>query len=381
MRHMVAGLLVAVLVAGWPAAHAAEKIIAKPKDVDLVVCLDVSGSMNGLIDSAKIRLWDIVNELARLKPSPNLRVALYSYGHSTYPASNGWVRKETDLTTDLDTVYAKLNALTINGGEEYVARVTKAALTEQKWCESKGALKLMFVCGNEPADQDKAVHLPDVAALAKELGVIVNTIYCGSARSHESDGWAAFAAKCGGKYATIDQNRVRKIPHIDTPYDKEILSRNEKLNMTYVAFGGEGRKGAENQVAQDKNAAANAPAAELGRAAAKAGAAYRNESWDLVDKLKQDPKFDLAKLKAEELCDDMKKLKPEDRKAYVEKKAKERETLQKEIGELSAKRQKHIDEELKKQPKDAGETGLDEALTGIIREQAKEKGFTVEAKK
>ena len=27
--------------------------------------------MNGLIDSAKIRLWDIVNELARLKPTPD----------------------------------------------------------------------------------------------------------------------------------------------------------------------------------------------------------------------------------------------------------------------------------------------------------------------
>jgi von Willebrand factor type A domain len=380
MRHMVAGLLVAVLAAGWPAASAAEKIIAKPKDVDLVVCLDVSGSMNGLIDSAKIRLWDIVNELARMKPSPNLRVALYSYGHSTYPASSGWVRKETDLTTDLDTVYAKLNALTINGGEEYVARVTKAALTEQKWCESKSALKLMFVCGNEPADQDKAVRLPDVAALAKELGVVVNTIYCGSGSSSESDGWAAFAAKCGGKFATIDQNRVRKIPHIDTPYDKEILSRNEKLNTTYVAFGGDGKKGAENQVAQDKNAAANAPAAELGRAAAKAGAAYRNEGWDLVDKLKQDPKFDLTKLKAEELCDDMKKLKPEDRKAYVEKKAKERETLQKEIGELSVKRQKHIDE-ARKNLTDAGESGLDDALKGIIREQATAKGFAVDGKK
>ncbi|MBX3400055.1 MAG: VWA domain-containing protein [Gemmataceae bacterium] len=362
-------------------ATAAEKVIAKPKPIDVVVCLDVSGSMNGLIDSAKIRLWDIVNELTRLKPTPNLRVGLYSYGHSTYSSESGWVRKEVDLTTDLDTVYAKLNALTINGGEEYVARVTKAALTEQKWCEDKGALKLIFVCGNEPANQDRAVHLPDVANLAKELGVIVNTIYCGAGRNAESDGWAAFAAKCGGKFATIDQNRAKAIPHIATPYDKDILGKNEKLNTTYVAFGGEGKKGAENQVAQDKNAAANAPAAELGRAAAKAGAAYRNEGWDLVDKLKQDPKFDLTKLKESELCDEMKKLKPEDRKAYVEKKAQERETLRKEIGELSAKRQKLIDEELKKLPKDAGEKALDDALRGIIREQAQGKGFTADEKK
>ena len=32
----------------------------------MVICLDVSGSMDGLIDSAKNKLWDIVNELARI---------------------------------------------------------------------------------------------------------------------------------------------------------------------------------------------------------------------------------------------------------------------------------------------------------------------------
>ncbi|QEL13973.1 vWA domain-containing protein [Limnoglobus roseus] len=376
MRLFLAGLLLAAFAVPSRADE-----IAKTKDVDLVVCLDVSGSMNGLIDSAKVRLWDVVNELAKMKPTPNLRVSLYSYGHSTYPASNGYVRKETDLTTDLDEVYAKLNALTINGGEEYVARVTKTALTDQKWSAAKGSLKLIFVCGNEPANQDPLVNLDDAAALAKELGVVVNSIYCGPAKNPESDGWAAFAAKCGGKFATIDQGRVKQAPHVATPYDKDILSSNEKLNKTYVAFGEAGKKGAEKQLAQDSNATANAPGAALGRAEAKAGAAYKNSSWDLVDKMKDDPKFDLAKLKDEELPDELKKLKPADRVEYLKKKGEERCAIQKEIGELSAKRQKHIDAELKKLPKDAGEKALDEALKGIIREQATAKGFAVEEKK
>ncbi len=56
-------------VHGYYAAHAdlAARALDPATDVDLVICLDVSGSMNGLIDSAKIRLWDIVNELAKLK--------------------------------------------------------------------------------------------------------------------------------------------------------------------------------------------------------------------------------------------------------------------------------------------------------------------------
>src|SRR5215475_3983003 len=114
------GLAVLGLTVGLSSAQADPP--AKPT-VDVVLCLDVSSSMNGLIDSAKIKLWDIVNDLGKAKPAPILRVGLYSYGHTTYDARKGWVRKDVDLTTDLDTVYQKLNALTIHGGEEYVARV------------------------------------------------------------------------------------------------------------------------------------------------------------------------------------------------------------------------------------------------------------------
>ena len=104
--------------------------------IDLVLALDCSNSMDGLISAAKVKLWDIVNELGRAKPNPTLRVALYSYGNDRYNAENGWVRKETDFTDDLDAIYSKLNALTTQGGTEYVARVTRAAITELDWSKN-----------------------------------------------------------------------------------------------------------------------------------------------------------------------------------------------------------------------------------------------------
>lgn len=358
---------------------------AKPvegRPIDLVICLDVSGSMNGLIDSAKLRLWDIVNEMARLKPTPNLRVALYSYGHSTYPPAAGWVRKDVDLTADLDDVYKALNALTIGGGEEYVARVTRAALTEQKWSADPAALRLVFVCGNEPADQDKQVTLDTAAALAKKSGVTVNTIYCGAANREEAAGWAAFADQCGGRSVNIDQNKAGRQVAVKTEFDDRILKLNAELNGTYVAYGKEGKDRAENQAAQDANAAkatpaapGAAPAAALARASSKAGALYRNGTWDLVDKMKAEKEFDLTKLKDDELCDEMKKLNPAERVEYVKKKAEERAALQKQIGDLSARRQKQIDEQLAKQPKSDTDKALDEAVKGVVRDQARAKGF------
>ena len=394
---LLAGVIVAPVwaqekPADKPAPPVAAPVVAEGPAIDLVICLDVSGSMNGLMDSAKMRLWDIVNELAKLKPTPNLRVGLYSYGHSNYAADKGYVRKDMDLTVDLDDVYKALNTLTIGGGTELVARVSKTAIEEQKWSTEKGAMKLMFVCGNEAADQDTVVPLDDVAALAKKNDIFINTIYCKYGRDEEIAAWAKFSEKCGGKHMVIDQNKAVKQQQVvvKTEFDDQIIKLGDELNKTFVAFGRDGKARAENQVAQDANAAKALPGAAAGapqeaaiaRAATKAGEIYRNgaATWDLVSKLKEKD-FDITKVKEEDLCDDLKKLKPEERLAFLKKKADERAELQKKIADLTAKRTKKVDEELAKKPKTEGDKALDEAVKGIIRDQAKAKGFEIPSEK
>ncbi len=372
-------LVVAALAVAAAGPAGAAPPVEKAKPIDLVLCLDVSNSMDGLIASAKIRLWDIVNELAKVKPTPELRVALYSYGHNSYPADKGWVRKDLDLTNDLDEVYAKLNGLKTGGGTEYVARVTQTAINELKWADHAKGLKVIFVCGNEPADQDKEVNLADVAALARKKGVVVNTIYCGPASSTETPGWRDFATGCNGAYANIDQDKSAKEVAVATPFDKDMAELSGKLNTTYVGYGAQRGLRAENQAKQDANAGAAAPAAAAERASSKAGALYKNSDWCLVDKLKEDPKFDVKTMKDEDLPEEIKKLKPEERMPYLKKKLDEREALSKQITELAGKRAKFIAEERKKTPKSGEEKALDEALKGIIRDQAKAKGFEVGA--
>jgi hypothetical protein len=126
-------------------------VFAEDQPVDLVICLDTSNSMDGLIDSAKQKLWDIVNELGRAKPKPHLRVGLYAYGTPGFGAETGYVKKLTDLTDDLDAVYGHLTGLRTDGGTEFVARVVRAAALEQSWSKDKNALKIIVVAGNEAA--------------------------------------------------------------------------------------------------------------------------------------------------------------------------------------------------------------------------------------
>lgn len=349
----------------------------KSKPVDVVLCLDTSNSMDGLIDSAKRKLWAIVNDIAKLEPAPTLRVALYSYGNNDYDKSKGWVRKDLDLTADLDEVYKQLNALRTHGGEEYVARVTRDALADLKWSEGKEAMRLIFVCGNEPANQDKEVTLASVATTAKAKNIVVNTIYCGSPDRPEAAGWKEFASMCGGKYAYIDQNRSQSASVVKTPFDDEIQKLGVSMNSTYCWYGAKGREAGANQLAQDKNAGKSSAEAATERSVTKAGRFYQNAACDLIDRLETEKDFDLKKIKEEDLPEELKKLKPEEREPYLKKKSAERTEIKKKIAELGAKRAKFIEEESKKEPKSAADKAFDEALRGILKEQAAAKGMTM----
>jgi hypothetical protein len=347
--------------------------------IDVVLCLDVSSSMNDLIDSAKLKLWDVVNDLGAVRPTPRLRVGLYSYGNRDYDARKGWVRKEVDLTDDLDAVYKKLNALRIAapGSDEYVARVCRDALAEQKWAPpGRKTLRLIFVCGNEPADQDREVTLDSVARTAIAKDVIINTIHCkwSGAAAGEIEGWQSFARKAEGRFAQIDMKRGTVA--LAAPQDKKLQELGQKLNGTYLAYGKREVRAmrAANQVAQDGNA--EKARAGATRAISKATGLYRNSQWDLVDCLKDDPKFDVTKVPEAELCDEMRKMKPAERVAHVKKKLAERETIANEIGELSKKRAEFIKQETKKTHR-AGDRAFDEAVRAALREQARKKGFTI----
>jgi hypothetical protein len=371
-------MVLTVLAVAFPGPARAEVKAKSGPVVDVVLCLDVSSSMNDLIDSAKVKLWDLVNELGAVKPTPRLRVGLYSYGHREYMAGTGWVRKEVDLSDDLDTVYKKLNALRIAppGSDEYVARVCRAALAEQNWSTQKKALKLIFVCGNEPADQDKEVTLESVARTAVEKDIIINTIYCtwSGAVAGEVLGWQNLAKRAEGRFAQIDMKRGTL--SIATPQDRKLVQLSAKLNTTYLAYGFQAVRRAKlaNQTEQDANAARVQAAAS--RAVSKATGLYRNAEWDLVDRLKDDPKFDVTKLSEAELCDEMKKMKPAERVAHVKKKLAQREALQKEIAELSKERAEYIKQALKKDGK-KGDKAFDDAVRGALRQQARRKGFSI----
>ncbi len=346
---------------------ATEKTIEKKPLVQISILLDTSSSMEGLIEQAKGQLWKICNEFIKARQNgvaPEVQVALYEYGKSSLSQESGWIRRIQPLTTDLDKISEELFALRTNGGDEFCGWVIKQAVNDLDWSPRSDVYKVIFIAGNEPFTQGPVNYVESCkAAISK--GIIVNTIHCGPEAEGISTKWKDGATIADGRFLVIDQNRA--VVSIEAPQDQEIARLGEELNKTYLAFGVAGRAGAERQKGQDANAAALAPAsgAVVQRAVAKASANYQNSNWDLVDAAK-DEKFDIAKLKTEELPAEMKTMNVTARKDFIARNAKERSELQAKIQKLNADRDTYVAQRRKEI---SGVDTLDIAVISAVHEQ------------
>ncbi|WP_394666684.1 VWA domain-containing protein [uncultured Chryseobacterium sp.] len=351
------------------------EIKIKENKIQVALLLDTSNSMDGLIDQAKSRLWNIVNTLTTLKyngKAPQVEIALYEYGNDGLRDEN-YIRQVTPLTQDLDLVSEKLFALRTNGGSEYCGAVIRDASMNLKWDDNNQSMKLIYIAGNEPFDQGK-ISYKEVIPTAKRKNIYTNTIFCGSRDEGIQTFWQNGASLGDGKYFNIDSDQ--KVIYIETPYDVRISECNTKLNDTYIYYGSHGSEFKNKQMLQDKNAEVQSVSNAVERTVAKSKKnAYKNDHWDLVDRAEKDVNF-MSGVKAEELPAELKgKSKEEIKKAVAEKSA-EREKIQKEIEVLSKKRQDFIDAEMKKRGNSEADD-LGKAIERSVLELAKKNGYSL----
>jgi hypothetical protein len=338
--------------------------------VDLVVALDVSGSMERLLDSARMKLWGVVEQVSRAEPQPAVRVGLYTYGNSD-PASESYIRRELPLTEDLDRVWERIVQLTTSGSEEYVGWVISEATRDAGWSELDN-IGLLFVCGNETADQMRSrFDFRHTAEVARAAGVTVNAIYGGTDVEGQRDLWPDVARAGGGIYAPIDMaaGTVRLPP---APQDGLLEELNAQLNETYVTIRG-GEDGKARQLASDLSSAALGTSGT--RISTKGSGVYRAPSWDLVDGWEAG-RVDLSR--TELLPSHLHPKSVAEREAYVRQLRDFRHQVQARIRAVSAERTAWLEAERAKVAA-AQPTDLGEAINAAVREQLIARGLSFPA--
>ena len=122
------------------------------------------------------------------------------------------------FTRDLDAVMETLFGFGADGGDEYVARAIHTSVARLDWSQSPDALKILFVAGNEGAEQDPVISISRATQAAISRGIVVNTLYCGSEGDNIVAGWQNVANLTNGLFASIDQN-ASAVANIATPMD------------------------------------------------------------------------------------------------------------------------------------------------------------------
>jgi Mg-chelatase subunit ChlD len=354
-------LLAALLVPGLVQAQEPVKK-AKPK-IEVVFCLDTTGSMGGMINAARAKIWSICNQIAGGEPTPDLKVGLVAFRDR----GDEYVTKVYPLTDDLDAIYGHLMSFKAAGGGDFPEAVNQAlneSVTKINWSNEKKTLKMIFLVGDAPPK-----HYPDdvpyqeTCKLAVKKDIIINTIQCGDHPATKKV-WLDICQLAEGKYVQISA-QGGPVVVVKTPFDAELSKINTQLAKSTLIYGkAEAQKGGK-----DKQAAAmKLTEHEAAARAAFAGKNGISAAYDLLDCIKNGT-VKLESLKSEELPKELQGLTLPQQKDYLQKVEKDRTALQQQAIELDKKRQAYIVDELKKKG-NAAKDSFDTQVFHILQQQA-----------
>jgi Mg-chelatase subunit ChlD len=308
-------------------------LATRPK-VDLVFALDTTGSMSGLIEGAKTKIWSIASFVARAQPTPDVRVGLVAYRD----IGDAYVTRVFDLDADLDRVYQRLLSFRADGGgdtPEHVARALDESVHKMSWSASGGnAVRLIYLVGDAPphTDYQDGYDYAKAARAAAAKGIQIHAIRCGT-DPDTATYWRKIASLGHGEFLTIDQTGGMREHR--TPYDEELARLHDELDGTVVGYGAKGDA--------TRAAVVAAAAAPVSVKAARAG--FLSTMKDVSPTLSDDlvggvasGRVDLDKIPAADLPKSLAGMHAEERKKEVAGKAKARGDLLDQIAKVSTER-------------------------------------------
>ena len=344
---------VIVPVTGPVQTHTASKL-------EMVFVLDTTGSMGGLLDGAKQRIWGIVNDVMQQSHS-SVKIGLVAYRDH----GDDYITQVLPLTEDLDKVYSTLMDYQAAGGgdgPEDVRAALADGLYKAGWSHfSNDLAQVIFLVGDAPPHNDyrNEQDTEITARQAVKKGIFVNTIQCGNS-VETANAWQVIAESGHGEYFMIPADGG--VQAIDTPYDQKLGELANKLGATFVPYGFAGEADAE---AKRAAVATRAEAIET-RVALGAGSMAKAErainkvanSEAYVGDLLQSVENGTVKvenLDTASLPQEWQAMLPAERQQEIERRLALRREIREQISSLSKQRTEYIAAEQKKSgTKDAG---------------------------
>jgi len=344
---------------------------SKPR-IEVCFVLDTTGSMGGLIEGAKQKIWSIANEMISAQPTPELKLGLIGYRDR----GDEYVVKSFSLTDDIDAIYGHLREFQAGGGGDAPESVNEAlaeAIHKMPWSSDSKVLKIIFLVGDAPPHMDypNGPKYPDLCREAAKKDLIINTIQCGE-MAETKPIWQEIAKLSEGSYVGISQSG--NVAVISTPMDKELSRLNERIGTTLIPYG-DSKLQAE--VHAKYAMAASAPVSAMADRLSynsKTGKAVQGRG-ELVDAL-NDKRLKLDEIDQKQLPTELQKLDRDELQKRITKTRDERADLQKQIVEVSKKREAYIQSENKRLAAEGKGDAFDQKVTETLHTKAAKKGIS-----
>jgi Mg-chelatase subunit ChlD len=342
--------------------------------IDVVFVLDTTGSMGGLIEGAKRKIWSIATTLIDCSPDAEIRMGLVAYRD----IGDEYVTRRFDLTTDIQGLYADLLQLRAKGGGDWPESVNEAlmvAVTKMSWSHGANTTRIVFLVGDAPPHMDYAQDMkyPEVLRLARAKSITVNAVQAGAARDTERV-WREIAQRGYGEYIPIPQDGG-KIVVIESPYDREIIELQGRINRTVIPYGSQRQQSSIRDRVSEYASAPSAVATEmsgyLAKRAARPGQAAEavTGDGDLVGDIAAGRRA-LPSVPEAELPDTLRRMPASERQAFVDRQLAERRGLNERLAGLVRQRDRHVADARAKAPRPAADS-FDRAVEKTLRQQIK----------
>jgi len=366
-----ASLAIAVsLMAGAAIAKSAVPT-EQPKRIQVAFVLDTTGSMSGLIEGAKRKIWSIANNLKDLEPSPEVEFALIGYRDK----GDAYVTKTYQMTEDLQDIYGKLVAFQAGGGgdtPESVNQALREAIYDIDWSDNSEVFRVAFLVGDAPPHMDyQEDQYPAIVRHARQKDIVVNAIQAGSMRS-TTPIWKEIASLGGGDFARIEQDGGMQV--VETPFDAEIQRKNIQLNKTVIPYGDRTEKLRVREKTAGAIAAAPSVASDMAAYISKSSRASKvvTGTGDLTEEIMSGD-LEIDALSDDALPKELKELSQSERTEYIYSNVEKRKAVQADLEGLVAKRDAWIANQ--RGEAEAPADAFDLKVERMIESQAASKGF------
>jgi hypothetical protein len=342
------------------------------QEYELVFCLDATGSMSGLIATAKEKIWDIVSGISQAQDVSKVKLGLVFYRDK----GDAFVTKTFPLTDNIDSLYSQLLAIQAQGGGDEPESVNESldeAVNKMPWSQNTQTFRTIFLVGDCPPHMDyNEVKYPESCTEANKKNVVINTIKLGSSCGSAIPHFKKIAMLTNGTYQQLGQNAADVV--YNTPYDDSIIYYSRYIDESKIYYGSTAQK----EVMKSKKEMSLNLYDKSSSSATSSRASYNwtsagKSNWFGSNELLQDiidGKVSLDTLSKEQLPDELKEKTKEEQKSIVLLKQQERVYNMNRLDVLVKQKDVYIRTE---KTNNSGEESFSDKVIETMKVQAKRK--------